>query len=58
MQVKEKTVAARRSGVKTLIFPVGNKWDFEELPQNLKDGLDVHFVSTYDQVFRIAFGEE
>ncbi len=29
--VKEKTLAARRSGVKTLIFPAGNKKDYEEL---------------------------
>ena len=29
--VKEKTLAARRSGVTTLIFPAGNKRDFEEL---------------------------
>ena len=29
--VKEKTIAARRSGVKTLIFPKANQYDFEEL---------------------------
>ncbi len=29
--VKEKTLAARRSGVKTLIFPKANQHDFEEL---------------------------
>ena len=29
--VKEKTIAARRSGVKTLIFPKANQHDFEEL---------------------------
>jgi Lon-like ATP-dependent protease len=29
--VKEKTIAARRSGVRTLIFPKANQHDFEEL---------------------------
>lgn len=29
--VKEKTLAARRSGVKTLIFPKANKYDYDEL---------------------------
>ena len=29
--VKEKTLAARRSGVRTLIFPAGNKKDYDEL---------------------------
>ena len=29
--VKEKTLAARRSGVKTLVFPAGNKRDYDEL---------------------------
>ncbi len=29
--VKEKSLAARRSGVKTLIFPKANKYDYDEL---------------------------
>ena len=33
--VKEKTIAARRSGVKTLIFPKANEHDFEELSGKL-----------------------
>ena len=33
--VKEKTIAARRSGVKTLIFPKANQHDFEELSGQL-----------------------
>lgn len=33
--VKEKAIAARRSGVKTLIFPKANQHDFEELSGEL-----------------------
>jgi len=53
--VKEKLIAARRSGVKTLIFPKENKRDFDELPAYIKKGLQVHFVDHYDEVFRVAF---
>lgn len=53
--VKEKVVAARRSKLKTLIFPKDNRRDFNELPSHIKKGLKVHFVDQYDEVFRVAF---
>lgn len=53
--LKEKLIAARRSGLKTLIFPKENLRDFDELDAYLKKGLDVHFVETYDEVFQMAF---
>eukprot|EP00898_Chlorokybus_atmophyticus_P001262 jgi/Chlat1/2136/Chrsp17S02726 len=56
--VREKTVAARRSGVKTLIFPSGNQRDYEELPDYLKTDLDVHFVEHYDQIYKLTFDWE
>ncbi|CDJ44587.1 Lon protease homolog, mitochondrial, related, partial [Eimeria tenella] len=56
--IKEKVIAAKRENLKTLIFPRGNMRDFEELPPNVKEGLDVHFVDDYDQVFKIAFPQQ
>jgi ATP-dependent Lon protease len=53
--VKEKLIAARRSGVKILIFPKENKRDFDELPAYIKKGIHVHFVDHYDEVFRVVF---
>jgi len=53
--VKEKTVAARRSGVKIVIFPSANKRDFLELPAHVKEGLEVHFVDHYSEIFTLAF---
>ncbi|HOD15563.1 MAG TPA: endopeptidase La [Spirochaetota bacterium] len=53
--VKEKTIAAKRMGVKTLIFPFENKKDFEELPKYIVKGLKVHFVSYFDEVLDIVF---
>jgi ATP-dependent Lon protease len=55
--VKEKTIAARRSDVKTIIFPAANRRDFDELADNVKEGLDVHFVDDYSQIFDLAFGD-
>ncbi|XP_072954329.1 lon protease homolog, mitochondrial-like [Typha angustifolia] len=56
--VKEKTIAARRSEVKTIIFPAANRRDFDELADNVKEGLEVHFVDNYDQIFNLAFGSD
>lgn len=53
--VKEKLIAARRSGLKVLIFPKDNVRDYDELPDYLKKGLTIHFVEHYDEVFKIAF---
>lgn len=53
--VKEKMVAARRSGLKVLIFPKDNLRDYDELPEYIKKGLTMHFVEHYDEVHHIAF---
>ena len=58
LQVKEKTIAARRSEVKTIIFPSANRRDFDELASNVKEGLDVHFVDEYSQIFNLAFEDK
>lgn len=53
--LKEKLIAARRSKVNVLIFPKENLRDYDELPDYLKKGLEVHFVDNYEEVFSIAF---
>lgn len=53
--MKEKLIAARRSGLKVLIFPKDNMRDYDELPGYLKKGLTLHFVEHYREVFTIAF---
>ena len=52
--VKEKTIAARRAGLKVLIFPEANQKDFAELPDYLKEGLEVHFAREYKDVYKVA----
>lgn len=53
--LKEKLIAAKRSGAKVLIFPKDNQRDYDELPSHVKEGIKVHFVVHYDEVFRVAF---
>ena len=56
--VKEKTIGARRVGIKTLIFPIDNKKDFEELPDYIKEGLTVHFADYFGDVLEVAYGKK
>lgn len=53
--VKEKTLAAKRANVKTIVFPLENKKDFDELPEHIRKGLDARFVNYFDEVVDIVF---
>jgi len=53
--IKEKTMAARRAGIKCIIFPSGNKRDYDEMPEYLKENLEVHFADDYSKVFDVTF---
>ncbi|RMG31494.1 MAG: endopeptidase La [Gammaproteobacteria bacterium] len=53
--IREKIVAARRNGIDEVILPAANRRDYEELPEHIVEGLEVHFVRTYREVVRIAF---
>ena len=56
--VKEKVIAARRAGTTCLVLPEGNMRDWDELPDYLKEGMEVHFAEDYQKVFEVAFMEE
>ena len=49
--LKEKSLAARRVGINTVIIPDGNKRDIEELPEVVKNDLTCIPVKTVDEVF-------
>ncbi|KAL7054997.1 hypothetical protein AAHC03_024234 [Spirometra sp. Aus1] len=53
--IKEKIIAAKRVGVNTVILPEMNRKDYDDLASFIKEGLNVHFVSHYSEVFPIAF---
>uniref|UniRef100_A0A8C2V594 Lon protease homolog, mitochondrial n=3 Tax=Chinchilla lanigera TaxID=34839 RepID=A0A8C2V594_CHILA len=53
--IKEKMIAAKRAGVTCIVLPEENKKDFYDLADFITEGLEVHFVEHYTQVFDIAF---
>jgi ATP-dependent Lon protease len=53
--VKEKIMAAKREGLKTLILPSGNSKDVKKLPDNITDGIEFHFVSTFEDAFKVIY---
>jgi ATP-dependent Lon protease len=55
--VKEKVLAAHRAGVKNIILPRDNEKDLADIPKNVLDALDLHLVSTMDEVLKIALSE-
>ncbi len=52
--LNEKTVAALRAGVKRVIWPLQNKKDLSDLPREVKEGIEVSFVESIDEVLKIA----
>ncbi|HKE82155.1 MAG TPA: endopeptidase La [Vicinamibacterales bacterium] len=55
--VKEKVLAAHRAGVTNIVLPRDNEKDLADIPKNVLDTLDVHMVSTMDEVLKIALAE-
>lgn len=53
--VKEKLIAAKRVGIKEIIFPKDNKKDADELPDYLREGLRLHFVENFKEVAKLLF---
>uniref|UniRef100_A0A8B9HVH6 Lon protease homolog, mitochondrial n=1 Tax=Astyanax mexicanus TaxID=7994 RepID=A0A8B9HVH6_ASTMX len=51
--IKEKTIAAKRAGVDCIILPAENKKDFSDLAEYITEGLEVHFVEHYQEIYKI-----
>jgi ATP-dependent Lon protease len=52
--IKEKVIAAARFGVKQVILPEGNKPDWQDVPQEVRAKLKVHFVKQISDVLKLA----
>jgi ATP-dependent Lon protease len=52
--VKEKVLAAKGAHIGRLIIPKENRRDIEEIPAQLRKGIEFHYVDTVDQVLAIA----
>ena len=52
--LKEKLLAAHRGGITTIIIPKENERDLKEIPDNIKEDLDIHCVKWIDEVLELA----
>ena len=55
--LKEKLLAALRGGVKTVLIPKDNEKDLAEIPDNVKEGLEIIPVETVEEVLNTALAE-
>jgi len=53
--IKEKTVAAARSGIKTVILPARNRRDFDEIPASVRESLQFVWAERVEDVIAAAF---
>ena len=54
--LREKTVAAKRNKIKTIIIPKANERDLEDIPENVKAGINFVPVSNVLEVLKLALG--
>ena len=52
--LKEKLLAAHRAGIRAVILPKDNEKDMADIPANIQQDFQIHFVETMDQVLQIA----
>jgi ATP-dependent Lon protease len=52
--LKEKLLAALRAGTKTVLIPKENEKDLAEIPDNVKEGLELISVDNVDDVLKVA----
>jgi len=55
--VQAKVTASKALDIRRIILPWGNRTEYFELPQMLKEGLEAYFVKEYKEVYAILFGD-
>ncbi len=53
--LKEKTLAAKNAGIKTICVPKKNEKDMDEISEEIKQGLEIVYVETMEDVLKTAF---
>ncbi|WP_406663334.1 endopeptidase La [Gallaecimonas sp. GXIMD1310] len=56
--LKEKLLAAHRGGIKQVLIPYENERDLQEIPENVKQDLQIHPVKWIDEVLKLALAED
>ncbi len=54
--IKEKVLAARRAGIKSVILPKLNEKDLEEVPETIKEKMEFRFIEKMDEAIQLALG--
>lgn len=54
--IKEKVIAAHRSGIRTILLPKENEKDIEDIPKEVRDELNFKLMENIDDVFDAALG--
>jgi ATP-dependent Lon protease len=52
--LKEKLLAAHRHGIREVILPAENEKDLPDIPENIRNEMKLHFVTSMDEVLRLA----
>jgi len=56
--LKEKLLAAHRHGIREAILPLDNEKDLPDIPENIRNEMRLHFVSSMDEVLKLALESE
>ena len=56
--LKEKLLAAHRQGIFEIILPKENEKDLPDIPENIRKEMKLHFVTSMDEVLKIALERE
>lgn len=52
--IKEKAIAAARSGIKKIVIPKDNEKDVDDIPDEVREVLEIHYAESLDDVLKIA----
>jgi ATP-dependent Lon protease len=56
--LKEKLLAAHRHGIREVVLPKDNEKDLPDIPENIRNDMKLHFVSSMDEVLKLALERE
>ncbi len=56
--LKEKLLAAHRHGIREVVLPLDNQKDLPDIPENVRNDMKMHFVTSMDEVLKLALERE
>ena len=56
--LKEKLLAAHRHGIREVVLPMDNQKDLPDIPENVRNDMKMHFVTSMDEVLKLALERE